>query len=162
MATSLLALVRPPSLPDALKAVHPMRRKGRQFAKFLLGGLVNTVLTYCIYLVLANWINYQLAYGLAFLAGIGISYFLNVLFVFKVAVSPKAFLSYPLVYAFQYLFSAFLLKILVEHLEMSKSVAPLLVIAVSVPLTYLVVRVFLTSVGQVAPDQQGLRENDRE
>ncbi len=139
-----------------------MTRKRRQFARFLLGGLGNTAATYCVYLVLARWINYQLAYGLAFLAGIGISYFLNVVFVFKVSVSPKAFLTYPLVYGLQYLFSAFLLKILVEHLEMSKSVAPLLVIAVSVPLTFMIVRVFLTSVGQVSADPQVLRENDRE
>ena len=108
----------------------------KRWALFIVGGLLNTGLTYGIYLVLRLTINYQAAYLLAFACGIVFSYWFNARFVFHVPLSWRGFFAYPLVYLAQYLASAALLRILVEYVGASSTYAPLLITAMMVPATY--------------------------
>ena len=108
--------------------------------KFLIGGVINTAFTYCLYLSLQVILAYQVAYAVAFACGIVFSYWFNAMVVFKTAISWKGLFAFPLVYLVQYLLSAMLLSVFVERLGMSQSIAPLTVIVLTIPVTFVLTR----------------------
>lgn len=108
--------------------------------KFVIGGSINTAFTYCLYLGLQVILDYQIAYAIAFAIGIVFSYWFNAAIVFKTPVTWKGFFSFPLVYLLQYLMSAGLLSVFVEQFNLPKNIAPLVVIAVTVPITFVLTR----------------------
>jgi putative flippase GtrA len=109
----------------------------RRWIQFLIGGGLNTGLTYCLYLMLSYWIAYQAAYAIAYAAGIVFAYFFNSKVVFKVQQSLIGMAIYPSIYLLQYLFGALILSLLVEHLHLHKAIAPILVILLLLPCSYL-------------------------
>lgn len=111
--------------------------------KFVIGGGINTAFTYCLYFGLQVFLQYQVAYALAFAVGIVFSYWFNAMIVFKTRISWKGFFTFPLVYLVQYLLSAVLLSVLVERSGVPQSVAPLVVIALTIPITFILTRWFL-------------------
>ena len=116
--------------------MKPVSERTRRWALFLIGGLLNTGLTYAVYLGLRTLIHYQAAYLVAYVCGILFSYYFNARFVFHTPLSWRGLATYPSVYVIQYVASAVLLRILVEHMGMSATFAPLLVTAIMVPATY--------------------------
>lgn len=108
----------------------------RRWLRFAVGGGVNTAATYGIYLALNTILGYQFAYLLAYALGVILAYWVNAVFVFRVPLSWAGLLSYPLVYVVQYLVSALLLEGLVEYFGVREALAPLLVVAMMVPVTY--------------------------
>ncbi len=117
--------------------------KIRRWLRFLMGGGINTGFTYLVYLALNTALSYQISYFIAYIAGIVFSYFFNAIFVFRVPLSLKGAFSYPLVYAVQYILSAFLLGGLIELASIDKSLAPLIVTALMIPLTYVMSKFLL-------------------
>jgi putative flippase GtrA len=111
--------------------------------RFLLGGLVNTAFFYGVYYLLNLAIHYQPAYAIAYVAGVFFSYWLNSRWVFHTAMSWKSFLAFPLVYVVQYGVGAALMYVLVARLGLSESLAPVLVIAANVPLSFVMTRLVL-------------------
>jgi putative flippase GtrA len=83
------------------------------------------------------------AYALAFATGVVFSYWFNAPIVFKTPVSWKGFFAFPLVYLVQYLLSAVLLSVFVERIGIPQSVAPLAVIVVTIPVTFVLTRWFM-------------------
>ncbi len=114
-----------------------------RWGRFLVGGAINTGFSYVLYLLLALALPYQLAYLLAYAAGVVFSYWFNAVVVFRVPLSWKGFLAFPVVYAVQYIISAMLLGLLVELLHVPHKLAPLAVAACMVPLSYLISKVVL-------------------
>jgi putative flippase GtrA len=114
-----------------------------EFGRFLVAGGVNTAFSFSLYFLFNQFVHYQLAYWLAFVGGILFSFWLNSRWVFRAAMNWKTFLAFPLVYLFQYGFGAAMLHILVEILGMSEWWSPLLVIALSVPVTFVLSRFVL-------------------
>lgn len=112
----------------------------KEFGRFLIVGCANTAFAYSLYFLFNIWLYYQLAYALAYLAGIFFSYWLNTRWVFKTAMNWKSFFSFPLVYVFQYSMNAVLLHVLVEMLDLSEWLSPFLVIIVSIPVTFVLSR----------------------
>ena len=108
--------------------------------KFLIGGVINTAFTYCLYLSLQVILAYQVAYAVAFACGIVFSYWFNAMVVFKTAISWKGLFAFPLVYLVQYLLSAMLLSVFVERLDIPQSIAPLTVIVLTIPVTFVLTR----------------------
>ncbi len=115
-----------------------------QALRFLLSGAANTAATYLLYLALQLVLPYQVAYALAFVAGIGLAYALNVWFVFRTGHTRSRALAFPLVYLFQYVAGALLLALLVEKLGVSQELAPLVVVAITIPATFVLSRFILT------------------
>ncbi|MDR6161098.1 MULTISPECIES: GtrA family protein [Pseudomonas] len=109
----------------------------RRWISFLIGGGLNTGLTYCLYLLLSLWINYQVAYAIAYAAGIIFAYFFNSKIVFKVDRSWIGMAIYPSIYLLQYAIGALLLNVLVERLHLNKAIAPIIVILLLLPCSYL-------------------------
>jgi putative flippase GtrA len=117
-------------------------RFGRKL-RFLLGGALNTALTYLLYLGLRGLLGYQLAYFVAYLAGIALSYLINAIVVFRRPLSWGSALAFPLVYVLQYIAGAGLLALFVEGLGLDERLAPLVVVLLLLPGTYLMTRFVL-------------------
>jgi len=124
--------------------------RARRYARFLVGGGLNTAVTYAAYLLLHNFLSYQLAYFLTYLLAILFTYIYNSRFVFKTPMSWKGLCSYPLVHCVQYALSAMLLWALVDALGLSAIYAPLVVAAAMVPVTYLLNKLVLMRGGRGA------------
>lgn len=113
-----------------------------EFARFLLVGASNTLFSYLVYLLLLMVMPYIAAYTLAYGAGIVLSYFLNVRFVFKKRVSLASFLKFPFVYVIQYALGALVLWLLVGA-GITPTLAMAGVVAVTIPVTFLASRFVL-------------------
>ncbi|WP_310650362.1 GtrA family protein [Pseudomonas sp. GW101-3H06] len=120
----------------------------RQWVTFLIGGGLNTLLTYGIYLLLNIYISYQKSYVISYTSGIIFSYLFNAHVVFNVKKSWKGLIAYPLVYLLQYALGALMLGLMVEKLEIPKEIAPLLIIVLLLPVTYLLSKTILKATEQ--------------
>jgi putative flippase GtrA len=108
--------------------------------RFLIGGAINTVLTYALFLALSSFLHHALAYTIAYLAGIALAYTLAATFVFRTGLDPLAAFRFPLVYVTQYLYGLIVLLILIDFLDAPRQAAMLTVIATSIPLTFLLTK----------------------
>jgi putative flippase GtrA len=108
--------------------------------RYLIAGAANTGLTYLAYLGLLIVVPYIWAYSLSYALGIVVGYLFNARWVFggKVMLRTAAF--YPLTYVLNYLIGACLLWVFVEFARIPMEIAPLCVVALSVPLMYIVTR----------------------
>lgn len=132
---------------DDLESVQPafarrclLRLQGHRFIHFLLAGAVNAIVTYLLYLLLLCILSYPIAYTATYIPGIFLSYYLNARFVFKKDLSLSTALQYPIVYIFQYVSGMVLLYVFVELAHVTKVFAPVLIVFVTVPITYLLSR----------------------
>lgn len=104
--------------------------------RFLVSGGVNTVVTYGIYLLLVQFLRYQVAYTVTYVIGIALGYLLNAFWVFKSVPTFKSAVAYPVVYMGQYALGIGLLSVFVDVLGIENRIAPALVIAVTLPLMF--------------------------
>ncbi len=111
-----------------------------RFARFIVVGGINTVSTYVIYLIFLLYFSSFVAYSISFVLGIVISFILNRFFVFKVGRLVQTMITFPAVYIFQYALGLGLLWIWVEVLALDPRLGPLLIVLVTVPTTYLLMR----------------------
>ena len=110
-----------------------------QFVRFLVAGGANTAITYVLYLALLFAIDPYWSYVTAFVAGIGISYLLNLKFTFKARHSAMKAVLYPLVYAVQLVLGMSVLHLCLGA-GVSEPIAPIFAIAATVPVTFLLSR----------------------
>ena len=113
-----------------------MNLKNR-FLKFIGAGVINTIASYLVYLLLVLFLNYQISYAIAFVFGIILSFILNTKYVFEVEQTVKKFVLFPFVYLVQYLLGAFMMNFIIEILEINKFFAPLIVTVCLLPVSYL-------------------------
>lgn len=116
--------------------------------RFLIAGGLNTALTFGIYVGLKTLLNYQISYFISWLCGICMAWFMSSWFVFRSraslrSFSLRSFLRFPLVYLVQYALGAALLELFAGVLGLSKTWSPLLVITLTLPLTFLMSRFVL-------------------
>ena len=117
-----------------------LKERLKRWSRFLLGGGLNTGITYALYLLLNIKLEYQVAYAIAYVTGIVFRYVFNALIVFNEPLSIKGLLSFPVVYAVQYLLSALILGSLVEFGIAGETIAPLIAIALTIPVTYVLAK----------------------
>lgn len=123
-------------------------RNMHSFMRFVAAGGVNTLVTYIVYLLLVRIVNYNVAYVACYLAGIGLSYWLNTTVVFKATPSFGKFFLYPIVYLIQFLLGDGVLNIFVGLLHFPKELGPIVVVIVTLPVTYLLSRTVLVGRGR--------------
>lgn len=119
----------------AITNVRELVERSR-FLRFLLSGGINTVATYAVYLVLLRALDYRIAYTVAYIVGILLAYALNWLFVFRTHRGLTSVLLFPFVYVTQYAVSLATVWIWVEMFGLPKSLAPLIAIVITIPITY--------------------------
>jgi putative flippase GtrA len=130
----ILAHLRRPSLNRAWAG---------EVLRFLIGGVLNVVVGYGGYLILLHWFRYEVAYAIAYVLGITVSYVFGTLYVFRQPMRWRSALRYPLVYLLQFVLGLILLKILVEILHMPQRFAPLAVAVLTIPATFLASRTII-------------------
>lgn len=121
----------------------PDIRKNR-FFRFLVSGVLNTAITYYLYLILLQRLSYKISYTFTYLVGILLSYVLNRVFVFQEHRGARTALLVPVVYFAQYLLSILILWLWVDCFALSHKLAPLAVVILSLPMTYLLTRFSFT------------------
>jgi putative flippase GtrA len=115
-------------------------RRVREFITFAFFGAINTAVTYGVYVLCVRVIPYNAAYTISYAFGIVLSYWLNARFVFGERLRISRALQYPIVYAVQYLVGLAVLYVAVEVAGLNKYVAPLLVVVLTLPVTYVLSR----------------------
>ena len=116
-----------------------------KFIKFLSAGVINSLASYLLYLLLVLFLNYQIAYAMAFIFGIVLSFVLNTKYVFEVDQTIKKFLSFPLVYLVQYILGAIMLNFLIELIGINKFFAPLVIAVFLLPVSYILSKKILNN-----------------
>jgi len=111
--------------------------------RFLIGGVLNTVVGYSVYLLLFHWLRYEMAYAIAYIVSIAVSYVFNAMFVFRQPLRARSALYYPLVYLAQFLLGLLMLKVLIGVVHVSAWLAPLLVSVLTIPMTFLLSRIIV-------------------
>lgn len=111
-----------------------------RFFRFLLTGGLNTGLTFCIYLILLNFIPYMWSYSFSYMLGIIFSFFMSRYFVFNEHQGIKSALFYPLVYLAQYSLGIVIIWLWVTKLKLPEAIAPLIVVIISLPMTYVLTK----------------------
>ena len=115
-------------------------QKHKEVLLWAVGGGINTLLTYGLYLLLERVFSYRLAFTASYVIGIIFAYFFNALLVFKSGLSLKKFLQFPLVYLVQYPLSIGMLEVFVQRLNVNTTIAPIFVLVIVTPVTFLLSR----------------------
>ena len=122
------------------------------FYKYLVSGLINTTITYFIYLALLAVFPYIVAYSITYIIGIILGFILSSKWVFMTKINAKIIIAYPIAYMFSYLISCMLLWIFVEKLRFSKQFSPLIILVITVPLMFILTKlIFKKSISHDAP-----------
>ena len=111
--------------------------------KFLIAGGLNTLSTLLIYWVLLVVVEYRIAYTASYICGIVVSYLLNNYFVFGTRPNTGTALAYPVIYLVQYLAGIALLWLWVDRWGLPASVGAVVVVVVTLPLTFVLTRLIL-------------------
>lgn len=120
-----------------------MKYLNKEFSNFVVVGITNTAVTYIIYLVFLSFFEYNIAYGISYLSGIVISFILNGKYVFKTQLTIIKALKYPVVYIVQYLINLVVLNLLIKYIYINEVIAPLIVIIISIPITFTLSKIIL-------------------
>lgn len=121
-------------------AKDPSARGMGSFLRFVAAGGLNTALTYAVYLLLLQWCSYQVSYAAAYFLGVIFAYVLNRVFVFRSHKGLISIVLLPLVYVAQFGVSISVLWLAIEKLSLPAILGPVVVIAVTLPLTFLLSR----------------------
>ena len=127
------------SLPASLKAgtALPM------FLRFVVVGAANTLLSLVVYWVGLMWMPPQIAYAVSFAAGVVTGYLLHTRYAFRSRRGWRSFLAWPLVCLAGWAAGASALQLAIGPLGIDPRIAPLVAIATSLPLTFVLGRLAL-------------------
>ena len=121
------------------------RRIAGEFVRFLIMGGANTLVAYAIYLLLLNWMRYEIAYAIGYACGIVLAYALSAAFVFRKPLSRRSAVRFPLVYVAQFLISLGVLRVAVEYAHIPQWLAFGFAVALTIPATFVLTRWVLHS-----------------
>jgi putative flippase GtrA len=88
-------------------------------------GILNTIVTYGLFLILINAIDYRISIVLAYIPGIFLSYFLNLRYVFK---SEGKILNFFLIMSSMIITNILITWSLVEFVQIEKEIAQIIAI----------------------------------
>jgi putative flippase GtrA len=107
-----------------------------RFARFVIGGGLNTVVGYAVFIALSFVLHYALAFTIAYASGVLLSYWIAAKFVFKTGFAIRSAIRFPFIYIAQYLYGLAALTTLVDIFGLLRPTAMLLVIVTTMPLTF--------------------------
>lgn len=111
---------------------------GKKFLKFIVGSFLNSCITYVVYIFFYQRFNYSFAYTISFVIGTIFAYLYNSKVVFNQE-KTKIFLfaQYSLIPLLIFFLNLLILYCLIEFILISKNFAPIIVIAISWPVNYI-------------------------
>lgn len=114
-----------------------------EFLRFVLTGSVNTAASWLVYLLFNLFLPYAVAYTISYVFGIVFTYYLNTRWVFKVPMKWSTFMQFPLVFGLRYCLDMSVLFVLVNYVGCPETFAPLVTIALTLPVGFLLSRLVL-------------------
>lgn len=113
-----------------------------EFVKYAIVGCINMADYYLSYLVFMDIFkfSYRISFVLGYIVSILGSYFLNTYFTYKQKPSVKKFLIFPLTYIPNFIIQYLGIILLVDRLNMSSKVAPVITAIVATPITFFVMK----------------------
>ena len=112
--------------------LHPMSR----IVRYFVVGVINTAISYGVYLVTLHFIDYRVAYTLAYATGLAGGYWANARFVFGAAPGAHSAVGYLVSYAATYVVSLATLWVAVECVGMPRPLAMGASLVIAVPVSY--------------------------
>ena len=129
----------------AVSPARDYRKMAGEFLRYLVMGGTNTVVAYAIYLLLLQWMRYEVAYSIGYAVGIVMAYALSAVFVFRQPMRKRSAMRFPLVYLAQFLISLGLLRLAVEVIHIPQWLALGFAVVLTIPVTFLLSRWVLHS-----------------
>ena len=108
-----------------------------QFSRFLIVGIINTLGSYLLYIVLLLLFNYLTSYFISTIVFILISSYLNTAFVFKIDTNKLTLSSFFCLLILQMIIGAIIIRYSIETLQIPEILAPIINIFLLTPLKYL-------------------------
>jgi putative flippase GtrA len=117
-----------------------MKLMNKEFIRFVLVGGINTANYYLLYLFLLHigGMPYMVSHLISFLVSMTISFFLNVYFTYRVKPTLSKFLQFPLTQLVNIVVSSALVYVFIEVFHFNSSIAPIVAVFFTVPITFLV------------------------
>lgn len=110
--------------------------------RFGIVGFLSTVITYSVYYLLSKWINASIAFTIAYIIAFVVNFILTTKFTFAVKATAKRGVGFIISNIINYSLSVGLLNLFIR-LGLSKSIAPLPMFAITIPLNFILVRWFV-------------------
>lgn len=113
-----------------------------EFLKYAIVGCINTADYYLSYLIFMDIFkfSYKISFVMGYVVSIVGSYFLNTYFTYKQKPSVKKFLIFPLTYIPNFIIQCLGMILLVDRINMSRKVAPVITALVATPITFFVTK----------------------
>lgn len=108
--------------------------------RFLIGGGINTLLSYTIYWLLLPWFSYPFAYTISYAAAILTGFAINTRFVFRTPWSWRKLAAFPLVQILNYLMGLGTVTACVRYISIDARAAPVLATLIVLPVNFLLTR----------------------
>jgi len=105
----------------------PSLRSIKKLVLYGTNGIINTAVTYTLFVIISNIINYQITIVIVYIIGIFLSYFLNGKLVFKIRGKLYLFI---LIYVGMLLLNLAITTVLVEEYGVIKEIAQLVAIII--------------------------------
>ncbi|WP_077302509.1 GtrA family protein [Virgibacillus pantothenticus] len=117
-----------------------MNETGREFLRFIIIGVVNTINYYAVYLLLhlVFDVYYLAAHITGFMVSLVGSFFLNTYFTFKVKPTWGKFLKFPITQLFNFSVTSLFVFVFTELFHVDSKITPLLAVFITVPMTFVV------------------------
>ena len=116
-----------------------MRKFGNLYLiRFIILGVINTTLTYFLYLIFLFLLPYVWAFSITYLCGLVFIYFLSSYWVFKKKIAVKSGMNFLIYHLAKYLVNILALWIFIDLIGLSEKIAPLIAIALLTPIFYLI------------------------
>lgn len=122
-----------------------LRRRGvsTEVVRFIVGGGVNTLLSYAIYWLLLLWLSYPYAYTVSYAAAILTGFAINTHFVFRTEWSWRKLAAFPLIQLLNYGLGLGTVTVSVKYLGIDARLAPIVATAVVLPITFVLTRTLM-------------------
>lgn len=118
------------------------RLRGESF-RFVIGGGLNTLLTYVYYWLLLDLIGYAAAYTVSYAAGIVSGFTINTLFVFRSPWSWRKLMAFPLVHLANYGLGLAVMSLTIRLLGLDERLAPIVATIIVLPFNFVFTRLLL-------------------
>ena len=106
--------------------------------RYIILGVINTILTYFIYLIFLFLLPYVWAYSITYLFGLINTYFLSSYWVFKKKIAIESGMNFLIYCIFNYFINIIALWIFIDLIGFSEKIAPLITIALLTPIFYII------------------------
>jgi putative flippase GtrA len=115
----------------------------KELQRFVVVGLGNLVFFYAVYMLVNIFASYAVAFTASFGTGILFSAYWNSRFSFATPLKTKRLAAFTIVCVINYFIGLQILKFLIETLGIDEALAPILVMAVMVPISFVGTRLAL-------------------